>query len=62
MPIIRVEMWPGRTLEQKRELVAVLTREVVRIAKTKPEAVTIVIEEIAQENWAEGGRLSSDPQ
>ena len=27
MPVIKVEMWEGRTLEQKRELVEVLTKE-----------------------------------
>ena len=32
MPIIKVEMWEGRTLEQKRELVEVLTKETARIA------------------------------
>jgi len=31
MPIIRVEMWEGRTKEQKRELVEVLSKEMARI-------------------------------
>lgn len=60
MPIIRVEMWEGRTLEQKRELVEVLTRETARIAKTDPESIYIVIEDVKKENWGAGGRLCSD--
>lgn len=31
MPIIRVEMWEGRTKEQKRELVEAFSEEMARI-------------------------------
>lgn len=60
MPIIRIEMWEGRTLEQKRELVEVLTRETARIAGTDPDSIYIIIEDVKKENWGAGGRLSSD--
>lgn len=60
MPIIRVEMWEGRTLQQKRELVEVLTRETARIVGTDPDSIYIVIEDVKKENWGAGGRLSSD--
>ena len=60
MPIIRIEMWEGRTLEQKRELVEVLTRETARIADSKPESIYVVIEDVKKENWGAGGKLSSD--
>lgn len=60
MPIIRVEMWQGRTLEQKRELVEVLTRETARIVGTDPDSIYIVIEDVKKENWGAGGRLCSD--
>ena len=60
MPIVRVEMWPGRTRVQKAELAKVITEAMVKIAKTTPEATTIVFEDIAKENWAVGGKLSSD--
>ena len=60
MPVIRVEMLAGRTVEQKRELVAVLTRETARIAKTNPDSIFVVIEDVAKENWGVGGKLMSD--
>jgi 4-oxalocrotonate tautomerase len=60
MPIIRVELWEGRTLEQKRELVEVLTRETARIVGSEPESIYIVIEDVKKENWGAGGRLCSD--
>ena len=60
MPIVRVEMWPGRTLEQKRELAKAITDAVVKIAKTTPEATIIVFTDVAKEDWAQAGKLSSD--
>ena len=60
MPIIRVEMWPGRTQQQKAELAQAITEDVVRIAKTSPEATIVIFSEIAKEDWAEGGVLASD--
>ena len=60
MPIIRVEMWPGRTQAQKAELAKAITEAVVRIAKTTPEATIVVFEDVAKENWAQGGVLASE--
>ena len=62
MPIVRVEMWTGRTHAQKQELARAITEMVCDIAHTTPEAVTVVFEDIARENWAEGGVLASDKQ
>lgn len=61
MPIVRIEMWPGRTKAQKAELARVITDAMVTIAHTTPEAVIVVFEEVPKENWAQGGRLASEP-
>ena len=42
MPIVRVEMFPGRTHAQKQELARAITEAVANIAHTTPDA-TIVI-------------------
>lgn len=60
MPFINVKMIAGRSLEQKRELAEVLTREVVRILNVKPEVVELVIEEYPRENWSSAGKLYAD--
>ena len=60
MPIVRVEMWTGRTAAQKKELARVITDAMVNIAHTTPEATIIVFEDIEKENWAQAGKLSSD--
>ena len=60
MPIIRVEMWPGRTQEQKQELAKAITDSMVRIAKTTPEATIGIFEDVKKEDWAQGGVLTSE--
>jgi len=60
MPIVRVEMWPGRTHAQKAELARLITEAVVTVAHTTPEATTVIFEDVPQDNWAVGGVLASD--
>ncbi len=60
MPIVRIEMWPGRTHAQKAELARVITDAVVTIGHTTPEATLVIFEDVDKENWAQGGVLASD--
>ena len=60
MPIVRVEMWTGRTEAQKKELARVITDAMVNIAHTTPEATIIIFEDIDKDNWAQEGKLSSE--
>ena len=60
MPIVRVEMWPGRTQAQKRELARAITEVVCNVAQTTPEAIIVIFQEIAKEDWARAGRLASE--
>ena len=50
----------GRTTEQKRELVNVLTEETARIMKTDKSKVRILIYEVSSENWSNAGVLGID--
>ncbi|HWO94386.1 MAG TPA: tautomerase family protein [Dehalococcoidia bacterium] len=60
MPIIRVEMWKGRTKDQKAELARAITDAMVAIAQTSPESTIIIFDDVERENWAENGRLAID--
>jgi 4-oxalocrotonate tautomerase len=60
MPTIRVDMFEGRTHEQKRALVAAITEACVRTIGAKPESVDILLFDIAKQNWATAGTLWSD--
>lgn len=62
MPILRLEMHPGRTLEQKRAFVLEATRVAVETLACPPESVDIVISEVPRENWAKAGKLIADKQ
>lgn len=60
MPVIRVEMFTGRTVDQKRQLVKELTDAFLRTCGGTPESVQIVIADVAKEDWGGAGILMSD--
>lgn len=60
VPIVKVEMWPGRTYAQKAELARLITETIVSVTDAPPEATTIIFEDVSKENWAIGGFLASD--
>jgi 4-oxalocrotonate tautomerase len=60
MPNITVELFTGRTLEQKREFVAAVTESTVKILKVKPEAVRIRLVEMEMWDLANNGELECD--
>jgi 4-oxalocrotonate tautomerase len=60
MPTIRVELFAGRTLEQKRALAAALTEATVRVLGGLPDAVDVVFQDVQRHDWASGGQLWVD--
>lgn len=60
MPMIRVEMYPGRTPEQKRALVKALTEAFVSTAGGHAQGVQVILSEVEKSAWATGGVLASD--
>ena len=60
MPVIQITMSQGRSVEQKRELIKVLTKETARIMKTHEEKIRILIYEVSKENWGNAGVLGTD--
>ena len=60
MPTIRVELFEGRSVEQKRALAAALTEATVRTLGGSANGVDILFFDIARHDWATGGTLWSD--
>jgi 4-oxalocrotonate tautomerase len=60
MPTIRVELFEGRSVEQKRALAAALTEATVRTLGGSADSVDILFFDIARQDWATGGTLWSD--
>jgi len=61
MPTLRVEMFAGRTPEQKRALARELTDATVRALGVPASAVEVLFYDIERSDWAVGGTLCSDP-
>jgi 4-oxalocrotonate tautomerase len=62
MPTIKVEWIEGRTIEQKRELSAEITKLVARVAKTGSERVKVEFHDIPKTNIAWNGVLRCDEE
>lgn len=60
MPIIRVELLSGRTVDQKRDFARAITDCASKILECSPEAVAVVFDDVVSHNWANGGVLVSD--
>ncbi|WP_239501747.1 4-oxalocrotonate tautomerase, partial [Citrobacter koseri] len=60
MPTFHIEMFEGRSVEQKRKLVEEVTRVTCESLGCAPGAVDIIITDIKRENWATGGVLWSE--
>jgi len=60
MPMIRVEMFPGRTQEQKAAFARAVTDAFVSICGGTPESVHIVYRDVPRTDWAVAGKLASD--
>ena len=60
MPIVRIEMFSGRTHAQKQELARAITEAVANIAHTTEGATIVIFRDVAREDWAQGGKLASD--
>jgi 4-oxalocrotonate tautomerase len=60
MPTIRVEMFEGRTPEQKKEFVKALTEATVKTLGSSPESVDVLLFELKKSDWASGGEFWSE--
>ena len=61
MPTIRIELFEGRTVEQKRAFAQAVTEVTVRTLGGAPENIDILVHHIKKHGWATGGVLWSDP-
>jgi 4-oxalocrotonate tautomerase len=60
MPNMRVELLPGRTVEQRRRFAELVTDAAVEALGARRQDVRIMFEEIAADFVANGGVLASE--
>ena len=61
MPFVIVNMWPGRDDEAKQRIVDGITK-VLEKEKIPRSAISVIFNEVPKNNWAEAGKLCSDPR
>jgi len=58
MPVVIIEMWEGRTKEQKEKLIKGITRAFEEI-DVKAEWLDIIIHDVPKSNWGIRGEQAS---
>lgn len=53
MPHVIVKLWPGESERQKTRLAEAIVRDVVSVLHCGEESVSVAMEEVAPEDWAE---------
>lgn len=53
MPHVIVKLWPGKSEQQKTQLAEAIAKDVMRILHYGEESVSVSIEEIPAQEWAE---------
>lgn len=53
MPHIVAKLWPGKSEQQKRLLAEAITKDVTRILHYGEESVSVAMDEVRPEAWAE---------
>ena len=60
MPVVTIQMYEGRTREQKAELAQRITDAVVEVARTTEDHVWIVFEDKKKSDWSIAGKLQDE--
>lgn len=60
MPNVTIEWLQGRTIEQKRKVIAGITDLLVEQADARREAVQVTFVDMSKEDWGRGGLLGID--
>ncbi len=55
MPLVRIDMFPGRPREVKDALIRNVTATVVETVGCPADAVVVILNEVDQADWARGG-------
>jgi 4-oxalocrotonate tautomerase len=53
MPHVIVKLWPGKSERQKVRLAEAIARDVVSVLHYGEESISVAVEEVAPEDWAE---------
>ncbi len=58
MPVVTVQLWPGKTKDQKKAMARSITDAIVEKGSVPAQSITVIFEEVPKESWASGGELA----
>jgi len=61
MPIVTIELLPGRSEETKGRIAEAITKVLTELAGGSREHCLVLFREVSADNWAIGGSLVSSP-
>lgn len=62
MPLVRIELFPGRSHAQKMEIADAITRVLEEKAGISPTATTVIFSEVAPSDWVVAGKPLGVPK
>lgn len=59
MPVVKIDMWKGHSMEEKEKLIEKVTDAVVDSIECKSRDVFVILNEVPKEHWGIEGQPSS---
>ncbi len=59
MPVVKIDMWEGRTEKQKEKLIKSVSSAIVKVLDISEEHITVIINDVPRINWGLKGEQAS---
>jgi len=59
MPVVKIDIWEGKTEKQKEKLIKALTDAVAIALEIPKEYITVIINDVPKKNWGLKGEQAS---
>ena len=60
MPVVKIDMWEGRTKEQKERLIKSVSNAIANTLEIPKEHITVIINDVSKTNWGLKGEQASE--
>ena len=59
MPVVKIDLWEGRGIEEKDALIREVTKAVCDSINVEPHDVVVILNEVSRDHWGVCGKRSS---
>jgi len=60
MPVVKIDLWEGRSLEEKDALIRDVTAAIEKSINVEAKDVIVILNEVHKNHWGVAGKRSSD--